>query len=231
MNFFHLYYLPIIPLGRRQRTHKYCNKCNMTQQIDPEAFEALLHQLKENAANAVLAIREGEETIEIDGATPIDALELLEGSTDWFYSSDDHEFNRGIVSQLNHPQCRYAEAMLQAYLHTMAGNLDRAVDDYSAAIQASPKRHIPYLRQASLLIESRKIDQAIAVYQAATRLAEGLPDELAIQIVLAHHLMNRKRFGEASKVHDRIVELHPQIMHDKPFAKAFAKAKKKSENT
>jgi tetratricopeptide (TPR) repeat protein len=200
----------------------------MTQQIDPEAFEVLLHQLKDNAANAVLAIREGEETIEIDGAPPIDALELLEGSTDWFYSSDDHEFNRGIVSQLNHPQCRYAAAMLQAYLHTMAGNLDRAVDDYAAAIQASPKRHIPYLRQASLLIESRKIDLAIPVYQAAASLAEGLPDELAIQIVLAHHLMNRKRFSEASKVHDRIVELHPQIMNDKQFAKGFAKAKKKS---
>ncbi len=200
----------------------------MTQQIDPDAFGSLILVLKENAANAVLALREGEQTIEIDGAPPTDALELLEGSVDWFYSSSDHDFNQGILSQLNHPQCRYAEAMLQAYLHTMAGKLDQAVDDYAAAIQANPKQHIPYLRQANLLIESRKIDQAISVYQTGARLAEGLPDELAIQIFLAHHLMNRKRFEEASKVHDRIVALHPQMMNDKQFAKAFTKAKKKS---
>lgn len=228
MNFFYLYYLPIIPLGRRQRTHKYCNKCNMTQQIDADAFAALIHELKENAANAVLALREGEELIEIDGAPPTDALELLEGSVDWFYSANDHDFNDGILNQLYHPQCRYAEAMLKAYLHTMAGKLDHAIDCYVAAIQASPKRHIPYLRQANLLIEARKVDQAIPVYQAAAKLAEGLPDELAIQIFLAHHLMNRKRFDEASKAHDRIIELHPQMMNDRQFAKAFAKVKKKS---
>lgn len=228
MNFFHLYYLPIIPLGRRQRTHKYCRKCNMSQQIEPDAFQTLIHELKENAANAVLAIREGEEAIEIDGAPPIDALELLEGSVDWFYSSGDHDFNEGIFNQLNHPQCRHAAAMLQAHLHTMAGKLDQAIEYYAAAIQASPKRHNVYLRQANLLIETRKIDQAIPVYQTAAALAEGLPGELAIQISLAYHLVNRKRFDEASKVHDRIIELHPQIMNDRQFAKAFVKAKKKS---
>jgi hypothetical protein len=79
-----------------------------------------------------------------------------------------------------------------------------------------------------LLIESRKVDQAIPLYQAGAKLAEGLPDELAIQIFLAHHLMNRKRFDEASKVHDRIVQLHPPMMNDRQFAKAFTKAKKKS---
>ncbi len=228
MNFFHLYYLPVIPLGRRQRTHKYCSKCNMTQQFDPDTFNALIHELKENAANAVLALREGEETIEIDGAAPTDALELLEGSVDWFYSFSDHDFNQGILAQLNHPQCRYAEAMLQAYLHTMSGKLDHAINGYADAIEASPKRHIPYLRQANLLIENRKIDQAIAIYQSGAKLAEGLPDELAIQIFMAHHLMNRKRFDEASKTHDRIVQLHPQMMNDRQFAKAFTKAKKKS---
>jgi tetratricopeptide (TPR) repeat protein len=230
MNFFHLYYLPVIPLGRRQRTHKYCSKCNMTQQIDTDAFDALIHELKENAANAVLAIQEGEETVELEGAPPTDALEMLEGAIDWFYSSNDHDFNQGILDQLNHPKCRYAEAMLRAYSNTMAGKLDHAIDDYAAAIQASPKRHVPYVRQANLMIENRKVDQAIAVYQAGAKLAEGLPDELAIHIFLAHHLMNRKRFDEAHKVHCRIVELHPPMMNDRQFAKGFAKAKKKSGN-
>ncbi|HBJ37972.1 MAG TPA: hypothetical protein DDZ51_25085 [Planctomycetaceae bacterium] len=231
MNFFHLYYLPVIPLGRRQRTHKYCNKCNMTQQFDPDTFNALIHELKENSANAVLALREGEETIEIDAAASTDALSLLEGSVDWFYSSNDHDFNQGILAQLNHPQCRYAEAMLRAYIRTMEGRLSHAIDDYAAAIQASPKRHIAYSRQANLLIESRRVDEAITVYQAGAKVAEGLPDELAIQIFLAHHLMNRKRFNEANKVHDRIVLLHPPMMNDKQFAKAFHKARKKATNT
>lgn len=228
MNFFHLYYLPVIPLGKRQRTHKHCSKCNMAQQITPDAFDELILQLKENAANALLAIREGEEMVEIDGAPSANALELLEGSIDWFYASDDHEFNRGVVSQLNHPQCRYAEAMIQAYLDTMAGRLDQAIASYGSAIQANPKHATAYLRQANLMVESRKMDQAIPVFGAAAKLSEGSPEELAIQICLAHHLMNRKRFDEASKVHDRIVQLHPQMMNDKSFSKAFAKAKKKS---
>lgn len=67
-------------------------------------------------------------------------------------------------------------------------------------------RPIGFIHQANLLIECRKIEQAIAVYQAAARLAEGLPDELGLQITLAHHLMNRKRFGEAGKVQDPIVD-------------------------
>jgi tetratricopeptide (TPR) repeat protein len=193
-----------------------------------DEFEGTIRNLKEHSASAILAIREGEKTFEIESGNEIDAVGFLEGTVDWFYAASDHEFIQGIFRQLDQPEFYYAAGMLRASFETMANRLDAAIDFYGRVQTLAPDSHEPSLRRAQLLVERRRIDEAISDYRTAARLGKGHEDELAIQLQMVEQLTKRKLFPEAAKAYDRIIELRPSLMEDRAFAKQVGKARQKA---
>jgi hypothetical protein len=44
---------------------------------------------------------------------------LSEGALDWFHSAADKDFSYQLVQQLNRPECKFAEAMVTAYVQML----------------------------------------------------------------------------------------------------------------
>ena len=228
MSFFHLYFIPLIPLSSHQRIHKCCSACNNGRTFKIEDYDALIYRLKEFSANAILALLDGEETMLTADNEPTDALEFLEGACDWFYSAADKSFSAQVLQQLNNPDCRYAEAMLSAYVGMLDGDLNKTAEFYQAACRAKPSDYRCHLRLANTLVEAKKGDQAIAAYQSAANLTDQLEMKVSILYLLAETSTKQKRYSEASQAYDSIVALQPSVMNDKEFLKLFNKAKKRS---
>jgi tetratricopeptide (TPR) repeat protein len=229
MKFFHLYFIPLIPLGGRMRNHKMCTKCSMLREISVEEFEATIERLKEFSAHAILSLHNGDTTFSMDQAPsePINSLEFLIGAVDWFQSINETEFNQGIAEQLNRPTLGFANAMLNAQLETMAGRLDQAIQRY---LEASSQSSVadPHLMRAQLQIEKRRIAEAIESLKAALKLVENTPQELGVRLQLAAQHMTVKDYAEASQHYDKVLQLQPAYLNDKAFMKEVNKAKKKS---
>ena len=228
--FFHLYYLPLIPLSGRVRHHKCCAKCRMLREFKPSEYDALLLRFKELAAHALLALRDGNRTFEMEDSAGEEhaPLETLLSTLDWFYASNDQDFIQGVLEQLNRPEFRYAESMVLAELAKIQGKLDEAISHYDAAGRVSPKNYEPVQQQAHLLVERKRFNEAIDAYQSALALAPDVDSELNIRLQLAEQQMARKLFPDAVANFEQILKINPELAHVKAVSNQFMKAKKKA---
>jgi tetratricopeptide (TPR) repeat protein len=225
--FFHLYYIPLIPVAARKRFHKMCGNCNMAHEIELEPFQRIIDDLKQNTADAILALQDNEPTFTLaSNNETIDAVDYLLSAMDWLYASQNKNFCVSLIQQL--AQCRFAQEMMIASLATMDGNVDHAIDHYTAASQADATRYEPFQHRAHLEIERKRVDDAIESYkQALSRTSQG-PVQLGLNLQLVDLQMQRKAFADAVQTYDRILVLHPPLGNDKSFMKSVQKAKKKA---
>ncbi|MBL8872821.1 MAG: hypothetical protein E6R05_06255 [Candidatus Moraniibacteriota bacterium] len=230
MSFFHLYFIPVIPISSYQRIHKYCSNCNNGLTFPPPKHDEITLKIKEQAAMALLALQDGEEFVPNIDDEPTDALSFLEGAVDWLYAAKEKEFCLQFLQQLNRPECRFAEAMITAFLYMMDGDLNKSAEHYLLAAKASPNDYRGHLRAANVLVEQKKLDQAITEYQAAAVAAAAEHADMRVNILylMAEALTKQKRFLEASKAYDEIVQYRPEYLNDKEFVKLMNKAKKKA---
>lgn len=230
MTFFYLYYIPLIPLSKRKRFHKMCSFCSVAQEIDLESFQHIIQNLKSNSAEAVLALSEGDKTFCLEGeeAEPTDAANYLLSAADWLYASGNKDFCVSIVGQLTDGSGRYAQSMLLAYMRTMDGKLQEAIDHYNTATQIDDSRYEPYQFKGTLEAETKQLDAAIASYQQVMKKSTNGPILLSVALNLAELQKQCKQFAEAAATYDRILELHPPFVNDKSFMKGVAKVKKKA---
>jgi|688.fasta_scaffold01218_23 tetratricopeptide (TPR) repeat protein len=230
MSFFHLYFIPLIPVSKFQRVHKFCKLCNQGLTFPIEHFDAVTYKIKEKSALAILALQEGEEEIIDEGEEPTNAISFLEGALDWLHSGAEKNFSYQLVQQLHHPACKFAEGMVSGYLQMLEGDLNKSAESYQAATRAQPSDYRGYFRLANVLVEKRMWDPAIAAYQSAEANATEEPVELQFAIIyyLIEMLTKQKRFLEASAAYDRLIKIRPDVLSDKQFVKAMTKVKKKA---
>lgn len=229
MTFFYLYYIPLIPISRRQRFHKMCSNCSVAQQFDLESFGSIIQSLKANSAEAVLAILDGEETFELaeEDSESVNATDYLLGAADWLYASGNKDFCVSLVGQLTDESARYPQTMLLASMRTMDGKLQEAIDHYQAATKLDSNRHEPYQYKGYLEAETRQPEAAIASFQQVMKKAAQGTVQLSIGLQLVELQKQCKQFAEAVATYDRLIALHPPFANDKSFMKGVAKLKKK----
>jgi tetratricopeptide (TPR) repeat protein len=228
MSFFHLYFIPIIPLSSYHRVHKYCNLCNNGLSFPIDKHDAITLKIKEQSAHAILALHDGEEMVDDIEDEPTDAVSFLEGALDWFHAAADKEFSYQLVQQLNRPECKFPEAMITAYAQMLDGDLNKSAESYQVASRLKPADYRGHFRLANVLVELKKGDQAIPAYQAAAAAAEDINMQVSILYLLAELLTKQKRFLDASQAYDQIIQRRPELINDKEFAKLMNKAKKKA---
>lgn len=230
MSFFHLYFIPLIPVSKFQRIHKYCKLCNQGLTFPIEQFDAITHKIKEQSAQAILALQDGDEEMLDEMEQPVNAVTFLEGALDWFHSGAEKNFSYQLVQQLHQPTCKFAEGMVSGYLQMLEGDLNKSAESYQAAIRVKPSDYRGYFRLANVLVELKMVDPAIVAYQSAE--ANATEESVEMRVAIAYYLIEllnkQKRFSEASVAYDRIVKLRPDVMGDKAFVKAMTKVKKKA---
>jgi tetratricopeptide (TPR) repeat protein len=208
-----------------------CPKCKQGYLYEPEAFEGIISTLKEQAADAVIALQNGERSFTTDQANgePLDCVAFLQNVLEWIYASNQADFVRGIIEQLAGPNCRYAHTMLTGTLETMRGKTDKAIDAYSSASAVEPKSAAPFQQRAMLLVQRRRHDEAIDAMQGAVA-ADNLDPQVKVGILaqMAEQQMIVKRFADAVDSYEQLLRLRPDLGQDPTLSKAFRKAKKKA---
>lgn len=228
MSFFHLYFIPLIPVSRYQRIHKHCKLCNNGLLFAIDKHEAMTLKIKEQSAHAILALHDGEATVEDIDNEPTDPISFLEGAIDWFHSAADKDFSYQLLQQLNHPECKFAEAMMTAFVQMMDGDLSKSAESYQLASRLKPDDYRGHLRLANVLVELKKGDQAIPAYQSAATATDDVNMQISILFLMAELLTKQKRYLDASQAYDQIVQRQPELLNDKAFMKLMNKAKKKA---
>lgn len=229
MPFFHLYFIPVIPIGKRKRNHKLCSKCNQCQAFEPAIFDGMITRLKDQSADAVVALKSGDTTFESDDPNepPIECVPFLHSVLDWLYASNNVAFCESILSQLTEPECRYAQTMLRGALETYRGKTDDAINTYREASKLQPQSFQPYHACGLLFAARKKTSESIEAYRAA--IACATPDiEYQLRLELVDIQTAAKQFAEAAATFDWLLAARPDLLGNKDFMKLVNKNKKKA---
>ncbi len=226
---FHLYYIPLIPVESRQRSHQVCSRCNQGLMFPREHYQDLIASLMARMADAVVALQNNEATFEIEGQEqPEDAVGYLHQTINWLYGANQVAFCQGLVQQLDRPNTRFAHALLRASLEMTTGKHVEAITSYAESHRLSPTSKLPLYMITRLLAVKRRHEEAIPYYNTLIGLASAVDERLPLLVQLAENLTNAKQFAEASATYDKIFELAPSLRDDKSFSKLANKAKKKA---
>ena len=229
--FFHLYYIPIIPAGRRKRSHQLCNKCNTFREWMLDEFEAKSLQLKERSADAAVALQEGEEFFDYEtqeGETPVPCIEYLQSAMYWLFAAGEAEFCEGLIRQLSGNPCKFANELLSGHLETSKGKFDSAINHFQSATLSDPASPQPLQFAGHLLVVRRRRDEAIAAYQSALAKMTETGQKLGLLLELIPLLESAKNYAKAVEAYDQMRELAPAMATDKKFQKVYQKLRKKA---
>ncbi len=229
MLFFHLYFVPVIPLGFRKRTHKECSSCKQGQIFETAQFGDIIAKLKEQSADATVALKSGETTFASDDPAmrSIDCVSFLYNVADWLYAAKDSEFCEGILSQLREPHCQFAHVMLRGALEGLQGKVDEALSSYAEASLLNAQSFRPHRLRAQLLGARKRYHESIEAYKAA--IAAGPSEaEYDLRLEMADVFVTAKLHKEATANFEWLVAANPVLAQSKEFMKIVNKSKKKT---
>jgi tetratricopeptide (TPR) repeat protein len=228
MKFFHLYYVPAIPLAGRKRFHKECSRCHAVQEINRESYAKTIETIKLNAANAILALEEGESSFAMEGGSdqPVDAVDYLVSTIDWLYASQNKDFCQHLIAQLANK--KYPYAMLQGASQCSEGKLDQAIEHYQAAHRAEPNRVEPLESCGMLQWERRHFEAAAQTFKLVLARLDDPRQRLITQIRVAELQFLAKSYADSAATYAELLSQYPALANDKSFMKSVTKAKKKA---
>jgi tetratricopeptide (TPR) repeat protein len=228
-NCFHLYFIPVVPIEGRRRTHQICSKCDVGRAYELPVFDEMISRLKERSADAIVALLSGEQTIPNDGPNqpPIECVGLLHDVVSWLFAANDAEFCQGVIAQLNEPKLRYAQVMTRAAIETAQGNIEAALGSYREANLGNPKAFEPLYFSARLLRAKKRFDEAIASLQKACSLAS--PEiEFDLRLQLVDLQTEGKKHADAVATFDWLLAQKPELQSNKQFMALVKTARKKA---
>ncbi|MFO0086106.1 MAG: tetratricopeptide repeat protein [Pirellula sp.] len=229
MPFLHLYFIPVIPIGSRKRSHKLCGKCNQCQAFEPAVFDSIITRLKDQSADAIVALKSGDTTFDSDdpNEAPIECVPFLHSVVDWLYASNNVAFCESMLSQLTEPECRYAQTMLRAALETYRGKPDDAINTYREASQIQQQSFQPHHARGLLLAARKKTIECIEAYRSA--IACSTPDiEYQLRLELVDIQTAAKQYTDAAATFDWLLAAKPDLLSNKDFMKLVNKNKRKA---
>ncbi len=236
INFFHFYYVPLIPLSRRLRHHRLCPKCKKSQSWDIADHANRTAIVKEQSADAIVALQNGDRTFipTTDGQAlaaehqPEDCIAFLREAFEWLYAAGEGAFCFDLVDQLAGDRCLNAKQLLNAFACSMSGKLDLAIDSYQSAATSDPSSTKPLQQAAHLLVVQKRRAEAIGAYTAALKRTSDPAVRLPILVQMLPVLESNKQFAEAVATYEEIFVFSPTLAEDKAWQKAIQKAKKKA---
>ncbi len=230
-NFLHLYYVPLIPQGPRQRFHQVCPKCHTSVTIEVEAFQNAVTGLKGRCAEALMTLIEGGREVQFTEAAPdeppVDAVRFLVEVSDWLHDAGEAEFLQSIVEKLRASGQSAVADLLDAERMRLAGRRREAIEALQSIVARDSSDTTTAGRLAPLLSVVRRHSEAA---DAWAMVAAGLPPEEQIPPLANQFdcLMSAGRHDDAVDVGEKLLEMQPTLAGDRQFDRAMTKAKKKS---
>lgn len=230
--FFHLYYIPLIPLSARVRHHQTCPKCQHYTTLTLPQFEAAVAELKSRSAEAMVALIEGESTVTFDTSEgpgePIECLDYLVDVTDWLYDSAEQVFVSDMSEKLSQAGQSLAAKLVQAESLRLQGQRREAIVVLQDLMLKHKQHPLPPRRAALLLDLEKRYTESAAAWEQALSVETKLTLRVWLLSNHADSLVNGKQWTGAVKAYDALFAAAPSVASDKGLQKSYSKAKKKA---
>ena len=221
----HLYYIPIIPAGRRTRVMIECKKCKQGQQVAQKDIEETIEKLRGEAAEVLGVIEKGEsEDGEVELAGWADCLRQI---AEMFYCLGE----AGEVDYLSEEQRReqerqrYVGHMLEGACLEMRNELEGAAGCYRAAHGLRPSNVFAVKRLGESYALMKDAVNALAWYEKGLELEPG---DVGILQGLLDVYQTTKDYAKAAETYEKLFSLSVTIAGDKKVIRQYKKVCKKA---
>lgn len=226
--FGHIYFIPLIPMGKKSQIIRECKTCNMGAHIPLEQYEPLADSLSDRFKSWITAISEGQtEMVVSEGEEPVNLGVLVSGILEDLYCLKEVENIDSLQMILDSNNMSFEKELVNGQWSELKGDLGQASHNYQAALKQRPRDVAALYRLGMLELKRKNVDQAEAVFK--DYLTEAPEDVLPIYIELAGAYEGQKNYPKIVETYDVLYESNPTLVSQKPMKKVYKKACKKSK--
>lgn len=224
--FGHLYFIPLIPEGPTSQVLNECSACDMGAHIPMTDAVPLVDSLKERFKNWIIEIQDGQtEVVPEGGDQPVNLGVMIAGTIDNLYCLGEIKEIDSITQILEGSGLEYENKIVQGRWSELKGNLANATKHYQSATTLKPKDSIAWYQWGKAEVLMGNVAGA---EHAFGKYLELYPDDMGIYIELATLYESKKDYPKIVKAYDKLYELNPELLKQKPMKKVYKKACKKS---
>ncbi len=222
--FGHLYFIPLVPEGKRVRVVGECAKCHVGTHLPVTNVGELQDATVDGVLKDCDRLRAGEREY-ADEHGKQDAAANVAGAVATVYRLAGKADAETLMQEVRGAGDATATALAEASLCKVQGRVDDALQHYRLAEQASPESAVAVYLRGSLLASVGRPAEAAEPLERAAAMA---PDDAGITLELIDVHTANKQFGRAADLFDQAFAKVPALAGDKKFVKLYHKTCKKA---
>lgn len=224
--FGHIYFIPLIPLGASSQILRECKKCKVGSHIPVEKLEPMVDSVADQFKSLIMAVSDGQTEIEVNpGAPPANIGVMIAGIMGDLYCLKEIENADSISDVLLANHLNYENEIVRGKWRELTGRLDQAKEHYQAAHRQKPDDSIPIYHTAMTELRMNRLE---AAENELNKYLQMMPNDIGAYAKLAGIYEKQKKFDRLVGAYDAIYRLNPANVANKPMAKVYKKACKKS---
>jgi hypothetical protein len=219
----HLYFIPIIPDGRRVRVLRECKSCQKGFHIPLETLPGIVESIQKTLIDAVVAIGAKENEMTVNGHS-LSVVSVLGANISDAYCLGGESEVRLLLENLKSIKADKELLLAEAKAAEVRGDLKNAEAKFGEL--ATRSTHPVILYQAARFFQDQaRIPEAIALGE---RVESMLPADLNVKQLLIDGYTAQKEWTKLALTYENCFLLAPELKQQKPIAKAYQKACKKA---
>ena len=224
--FGHLYFIPLIPLGAKSQVLNECPNCDMGAHVPLEELEPRVAALRDQFKEWVVDIQDGKTEITPEGSEePVNAGILIAGVLKDLYCLNELEGVESISEILMASNLEFENNIVLGRWNEMQGDLATASQKYQAAHAIRPDDPLALFQWGAAEVKQGNAAGAEAAFQKYLAIC---PNDISAYIELATLYETQNDYANIIKSYDQLYKLNPALLGQKPMAKVYKKACKKS---
>ncbi len=220
----HIYFIPLIPMGKKVRVLQECSTCKMGSHIPLdklEAMEQLWQTLTQEALKSLLA---GQTSFRFEGET-VEAVPTLLNVMPNLLAVQQKKLVELTLLALQKQGLTYAALLYEGQWEELKGKADAALANYQEAASQQPESSDPLLWQGQLLLATGQPAKARPVYEQAR---EKVKDPMEVLPHLLDIYENLQEHGAHADTLEEIFQRVPELKQEKSLKKRYKKVCKKA---
>lgn len=221
----HIYFIPLIPMGKAVRVLKECPRCNRGQHVDVEQLPAIREAMKESLALCMQAAAAGQHSFN-DGEEDIDNGPFLANATRTLHAVGFGDEIPEMLRLLESVNARYELAVATAHYQELQGKLNQAIESIQGAIECEAGEIYPVYYLATLYQLNGNAEATLEQLEKCNQLLGG--NDPGIMLEMCGPLEAVGRYDELVALMEKCISMEPSLEQDKKFMKHLKKMRKKA---
>lgn len=220
---FHLYFLPLIPCGGRNRVLRECSQCRRGKRLPEQHLPAIIDGLQAEVEAASAAVLSGRDHYEAAGEERM-AVPQLVFLVENLFTIASPAMASAVPAQIREGGAGDVADFLDIKLDECRGQTDSLLARYASLLERWPDDSVQY-HYATLLFRLGRVEKAA---ETAEELELRRVDDLSVKQLLINCYEAGKQWDRLVDAYENCFLIVPELLQDKAVVKRYKKACKKA---